>query len=82
MSNIILYTTHCPQCNVLEKKLEQAGVKYAVSEDVQELLKLGFMSAPILKVDDEIFTFKEACLWVDDYEYEQEQGDCEVCKLT
>lgn len=72
--DITLYTTHCPQCNVLGKKLDLAGVKYDVCEDPQEMLKLGFMSAPILKVDKDIYLFKEACLWVDDYVHEH-KGD-------
>ena len=81
MNNITLYTTHCPQCTILQKKLDSAGIEYNISEDVQEMLQLGFMAAPILKVDNDTYTFKEACLWVDDYVYEKE-GDCESCKLT
>ena len=75
MSNITLYTTHCPQCTVLEKKLSKLDLEYDVCEDPQEMLKLGFMSAPLLKVDDEVYTFKEACLWVDDYIYEHGERD-------
>lgn len=71
--NVILYTTHCPQCNILTKKLDLAGVEYSVCDDPQEILKLGFMSAPILKVDDEIYLFKEAVLWIDDYVYEHQE---------
>lgn len=72
MDNITLYTTHCPQCNVLQKKLDAAGVEYEVSEDIQKMLELGYMSAPLLMINDEPYTFKEACIWVDDYEYEKE----------
>ena len=69
---VILYTTHCPRCEILSEKLNEAGVQYETKEDPEEMLKLGFMSAPVLKVDDEIYSFREACLWADDYAYEQE----------
>lgn len=79
--SVILYTTHCPKCNVLEKKLKMANVEYQTSEDIQEMLKLGFKSAPVLKVDDEIYLFKEACLWADD-NAKIEQDGCDSCKLV
>lgn len=64
--NVTLYTTHCPKCSVLEKKLKMAGVEYTPSEDIQKMLELGFKSAPVLDVDGEIYLFKEACIWADD----------------
>lgn len=65
--NITLYTTHCPKCRILELKLQKAGVEYNVSTDIQEMLKLGFKSAPILKIDnEEPYLFKEACIWADE----------------
>jgi hypothetical protein len=30
---IVLYTIGCPQCNVLEKKLNNAGVQYEIIND-------------------------------------------------
>lgn len=80
--NITLYTTHCPQCNILEKKLQASGIEYTTSEDVQKMLELGFKSAPVLVVDDKPpYSFKDACAWVDEYEYEEEE-ECASCKLT
>ena len=67
---VTLYTTHCPQCKVLETKLQKAGIEYTASEDIQKMLELGFKSAPVLTVENkdniETYLFKEACLWVDD----------------
>ena len=80
--NITLYTTHCPQCKVLEKKLQASGIEYTISEDVQKMLELGFKSAPVLVVDDEPpYSFKDACAWIDEYE-EEEEEECDSCKLT
>ncbi len=75
---IILYTTHCPMCTVLEEKLEDAGFEYETVEDPQEIIKLGYYSAPILSVDENTMTFKEACDWIDymeDLEAEKNNAD-------
>lgn len=62
---ITLYTTHCAQCVVLERKLAQKGIKYTEVDDVIEMNKLGILSVPCLKVDDEpLKKFKEAVEWV------------------
>ena len=70
---VILYTTHCPRCNVLTKKLDAAQVPYEIREDPEEMLKLGFKEAPLLRVDDEIYLFKEACVWIEDYVFQKGQ---------
>ena len=69
--NVILYTTHCPKCKVLTRKLQMAGVEFTESENIQKMLELGFKSAPVLVVDDEVYLFKEACLWADDRRLEK-----------
>lgn len=62
--SITLYTTHCPKCEVLYKKLETAGLQFDVCEDVEELMNLGFKTVPILKVDDKFLDFKQAVDWI------------------
>ena len=61
---VTLYTTHCPQCIVLTKKLDQAGIQYEVCEDIDVMTEKGFMSAPILEVDGEAMPFKKAVDWI------------------
>jgi len=34
MGEIIFYTTHCPKCNVLKKKMEDLKIPYILNEDV------------------------------------------------
>ena len=62
--DIILYTTHCPKCNVLEKKLSSKNISYTTEENIKELINLGFFTAPILRIDDTFLDFKNACEWV------------------
>ncbi len=66
--NIILYTTHCPKCNVLESKLNAKGIQYKKVDDVDTIVELGFMEAPILKVEEKIMSFAEANKWINEQE--------------
>lgn len=61
---VILYTTGCPKCKVLEKKLGSKGVQYSVISNEEEIVSTGFLSLPILKVDDTFMSFTEAVSWV------------------
>ncbi len=61
---VILYTTHCPKCEVLEAKLKSKKVEYDCVTDTQEMLKLGMASAPNLSVDGNIMDFSQAVTWV------------------
>ena len=60
----LFYTTHCPKCRVLKRKLEEKGIAYTENEDVDEMVARGFKSAPILVVNGKAMTFKEALNWV------------------
>ena len=66
---VTLYTTHCPKCNVLTKKLDSAGIEYNLVDDVGEMIDEGIMTAPVLEVDGEKMDYKQAVDWVN------EQGD-------
>lgn len=66
--NIILYTTHCPRCVVLESKLKQKDIEYTSCEDINIMSEKGFMSAPMLEVDGKVMDFKTANNWINKYE--------------
>lgn len=61
---VTLYTSKCPRCIVLEKKLDEAGITYEVFDDVDEMIKMGITTVPMLKVDDTMMNFKEAVKWI------------------
>lgn len=63
-SKVTFYSTGCPKCNVLKRKLDGAGIEYDVVSDTDEMLKLGMKSAPALRVDGEILEFAKAIEWV------------------
>lgn len=64
MNNIILFSTHCPRCLVLTKKLQAAGIQYNEINDIEIMKEKGFKEAPKLEVNGVIMDFKEAVDWI------------------
>lgn len=64
MESITLYSTHCPKCQVLEKKLTKAGIDFSVCDDVNFMREQGWTSAPMLEVNGEIMDFHAAVAWI------------------
>lgn len=60
----ILYSTECPRCRVLEKKLEGKGIAYEKNNSVDEMLELGISEVPVLNVYGQLLNFSEAIDWV------------------
>lgn len=69
MGGVKLYTTGCPKCKVLEKKLEEKGISYEhiYDFDSKELTDKGFYSMPVLEVEGEYLDFKKAIDWVNHF---------------
>lgn len=63
---IILYSTHCPKCTILEKKLNQANIEYEICDDTNIMIDKGFDFLPMLEVDGKIMGFKEAVDWINE----------------
>ena len=64
---IILYTIGCPNCRVLERKLDSKGIKYQSVTDLQIMEEKGIKSAPFLEVGDELMNFSQALRWVNNH---------------
>lgn len=62
--NIVLYSTKCPKCKVLEAKLKQSNIEFKEINDVEVMVQKGFKSAPLLEVDGVVYNFKEAVEWI------------------
>ena len=63
-----MYSTNCPRCKVLAQKLMDKNIEFKISENVDEMISRGFMSAPVLMVDGEAMNFTDAIKWVNDKE--------------
>ena len=66
MAKIILYSTNCPKCNVLEKKLQSKNIDFEICNDVDLMLSKGIQQAPYLEVDNELIDFSKAVKWVNE----------------
>ncbi|MFA6728177.1 MAG: hypothetical protein WCS17_08190 [Prevotella sp.] len=62
---IVLYSTGCPRCRMIEKKLDGAGVRYIRVEDIHLMIVKGMMSAPMLEVNEEIMNYEQASEWIE-----------------
>ena len=64
MGKIILYSTGCPKCRVLKKKLQNAEIDYEEENDIEYMQSMGFLEVPKLRVGNKIYGFKEAVEWI------------------
>ncbi len=65
---VILYSTHCPKCLILEKKLQNKNITYTEVNDISVMQEKGYLSVPVLEVDGKSMFFKEATDWVNTQE--------------
>ena len=63
MENIVLYSTNCPKCKVIAKKLQMKNLNFteidciADTTYIEVLAGKGFKSMPVLQVGDEYYDF-------------------------
>ena len=75
---VVFYSTHCPKCRVIESKLKTAGIEYIENDNVDEMIELGFRSAPLLKVDGKVMDFMAANKWINEV---KEANGCDQCAI-
>lgn len=61
---LILYSTNCPKCRMLEAALKNKKASYEKCEDVQTMINMGLMEAPALMVDGNILSYSDAMKYV------------------
>ncbi len=64
MEKVILYTTGCPKCKVLEQKLSGKNIIYETVTDVDKMIAKGFQTAPVLEIDEKVYEFGSAINWI------------------
>ena len=63
---IVLFTTHCPKCEVLCKKLQAKNIGFTENTDIKQMKSLGMMAAPALQLEDgTLLKFIDAVKWVE-----------------
>lgn len=61
-----LFSTGCPKCRILEKKLAQKGIEYVEVNDTQQMLDMGLKSVPWLEVNGQMMDFNQANKWINE----------------
>lgn len=61
---ITLYSTECPKCQILKKKLDTKGINYTIITDVNAMLAKGLNLMPVLQVNEQLLDFAAAVDWV------------------
>ena len=64
--NVVLYSTGCPKCKILKKKLDEKKVVYDEETDVEKMKSKGINRVPVLEVDGKLFSYSEAVKLVND----------------
>ena len=54
---IVLYSTGCPKCKVLEAKLNAKGIQYSTVTDVDLMIAKGLNLMPVLEVNGQLLDF-------------------------
>lgn len=63
-NNITLYTSGCPKCNILKKKLDDKSIEYSVFDDIDKMIEMGFNEMPVLDVNGKRMNYVEAVKWI------------------
>lgn len=76
---VTLFSTNCPKCRVLEQKLNQKNIDFDKDSNMDEIINQGFMSAPVLKIDDIYLDFTSAVKWINGHDIAD--FDCDSCQF-
>ena len=52
MEKMVLYTTGCPKCRILEKKMNDKNLEFEKVDDTAKMAELGIESVPALRIQD------------------------------
>lgn len=64
---INFFTTGCPKCKILKKKMDDKGISYNTVTDIEVMIALGLDSVPVLQFDDgALMDFEKAIKWVNE----------------
>lgn len=61
---VILYSNHCPCCEVLAAALNKAAITYETVSDTEQMLAMGLTHLPMLSVDGNMMNYPAALAWL------------------
>lgn len=73
MNNIIVYSTSfCPSCDDIKRRLDSAGINYTSNSNVQEMKQLGFKEVPVVKINENFYSYKETLKLIENGEIKKD----------
>ena len=66
--SVVLYSSGCPMCKVLETKLNQKNIKFEISDNLDYLVEQGVQTLPQLGINNSLIDFKNSCNLVNQYD--------------
>ena len=63
---MLLISNGCPKCKILESKLNEKGLIFSKSDNLEEIISNGFKTVPMLKIDGRFLDFGKALQWIQD----------------
>ena len=70
--SVVLYTNHCPCCEVLESRMKAAGIRYRAVDDVRMMLEMGLITMPMLETKDMMMNYPAALKWLEEGKLDHE----------
>lgn len=64
MTEVILYTTHCPKCRILENELSKKKIDFTIIDDVDYMIQKGVSSIPMMEINGKLKNYNEAIRWI------------------
>ena len=61
---IKIYSTGCPKCKILIKKLNEKNIKYEECNDTEIMKVKGIRFLPVLEINGDLLDFKQATEWI------------------
>lgn len=65
---VVLYSTGCPNCNILKRQLDNSNIEYKINSNTKEMIELGITDVPVLGVEGRLLNKKEATIWIKERE--------------
>lgn len=62
--NIILYSTGCPKCEILKKKMGEKNISYTEINDIDIMNEKNITFVPMLEIEGKLLNYRESVSFV------------------
>ena len=62
--DIILYSTGCPKCEILKKKMGEKNISYTEINDIEIMNEKNITFVPMLEIEGKLLNYRESVSFV------------------